>query len=249
VQFHSAFSEKNPPRRRRWPHLSQTLFSTFQASRLLGRWVHADRRPSGQGNYRPPRAFGTAAARPKGNRMRTQGSGRGSHCPYGASALAWMHSRDCTALRGKTERTGKIERSPIPWSHQNCARWLLLPPHGRRPVRGTPERKKPLGSRASLYTNWRTAIVQSCRILESNLLKHVAAGRCWCCCSLTSASHSPDRLQEVIRARRCKQPSLKHPAPDMSATKGRRWWCRWSRWCWKAASGYKAKSSTTITAL
>jgi pyruvate/2-oxoglutarate dehydrogenase complex dihydrolipoamide acyltransferase (E2) component len=36
--------------------------------------------------------------------------------------------------------------------------WLLLPPHGRRPVRGDPGRKKPLECEVSVYSNSENAI-------------------------------------------------------------------------------------------
>jgi hypothetical protein len=57
-----------------------------------------------------------------------------------------------------------------------------------------------------------------------------------------------DRLRELIRARTVEQPSPKHPARGMFATRDRRSWNQWRRWCWRAANGYRAKSSTTITA-
>jgi hypothetical protein len=41
--------------------------------------------------------------------------------------------------------------------------WLLLPPHGRRPVRGDPERKKPLECEVPVYRNSENAIAAKAR--------------------------------------------------------------------------------------
>ena len=57
-----------------------------------------------------------------------------------------------------------------------------------------------------------------------------------------------DELRQIFGARTLEQPSFKHPAPGYVRYQRPPVVSPLSRWCWKAASVWKAKSSITITA-